>query len=123
MTKKTVFICEDDDGILDVMTIVLEEAGFRVVQMHDGHQVLAEIQRLQPAIVLLDLWMPTISGAELTRHLKKNAATAAIPVLLVSANRDTERIARDSGAEGFLAKPFDIDELVHTVRRLISKDQ
>ena len=114
-----IYVCDDDDGILDVMTIVLEEAGFTVIQKTDGRAVMADIGNDLPDLLLVDLWMPTVGGEELTKKIKSNQELAHIPVIIISANRNTETIATAAGADGFLAKPFDIDELVALVRKFV----
>jgi len=117
MDTKTVLICDDDEGIVDVATIILRDAGFKVVPVTSSLAVIETVRSVKPDVILLDLWMPDISGEELTIQLKKNPETTTIPVILVSASRDTENIATKSGANDFIKKPFDIDELEQYVRK------
>jgi DNA-binding response OmpR family regulator len=117
MDTKTVLICDDDEGIVDVATIILKDAGFRVVPVTSSLAVIDTVKNVKPDIILLDLWMPDLSGEELTVKLKKDPTTSSIPVILVSASRDTENIATRSGANDFIKKPFDIDELEQYVRK------
>ena len=114
-----IFICDDDEGILDVTRIILEEKGYTVVAISDCTTLIKRAEKEQPNIILLDLWMPHKSGDEITRELKQNKLTQHIPVIILSANKDTKTIAPDAGADGFLCKPFDIDELESTVAKYI----
>ncbi|HEX2914523.1 MAG TPA: response regulator [Chloroflexia bacterium] len=115
MKDKSVLICEDDEGIIDVAQIVLEEMGYTVIVQNDSTNIFARIEEVQPHLILLDLWMPGLSGAEITRRLKADARTQFIPIIIMSANRDTARIAQEAGADAFLAKPFDISALEEVV--------
>ena len=116
---KTVLICEDDEGIIDVTTIVLQEKGYKVIPLLDCQKVYEYVDALKPDIILLDLWMPDINGEEVTRTLKSNDHTKHIPIIIISANKDTEKIAKNAGADTFLCKPFDIEELEQTVERYL----
>jgi DNA-binding response OmpR family regulator len=117
MAKK-VCICDDDEGILEVSKIILEEKGYEVYTSTDSEIMLAEIDRVMPNIIMLDLWMPTIGGDKLTEILKGKESTKNIPIIIVSASKDTEKVSRLSGADGFICKPFDIEELEQIVDRL-----
>ena len=116
---KTVLICEDDEGIIDVTTIVLQEKGYKVIPLLDCQKVYEYVDTHKPDIILLDLWMPDINGEEVTRTLKSNDHTKHIPIIIISANKDTEKIAKNAGADTFLCKPFDIEELEQTVERYL----
>ena len=116
---KTVLICEDDEGIIDVTTIVLQEKGYKVIPLLDCQKVYEYVDTYKPDIILLDLWMPDINGEEVTRTLKSNDHTKHILIIIISANKDTEKIAKNAGADTFLCKPFDIEELEQTVERYL----
>jgi CheY-like chemotaxis protein len=114
--KKRVLVAEDDPAVLDVLRLMLEEGGYAVETVTDA-AVLREFSHGYPDVLLLDIWMSGWDGAELCRALKQRDETRHLPILLCSANRDVERIARDAGADGFIAKPFDMDDLLLTVAR------
>lgn len=118
--KKTILVCDDDDGILDVVTIILNEMGYKVIALCDSEEVLTFVEHSPPDLILLDLWMPNISGEELTVKLKKNIKSQLIPIIIISASKDTEKIASDSGADDCLIKPFDIEELENMVKKYIN---
>ncbi len=111
MKKYRVLICEDDEGITDVAHIVLSEAGYDVKVVDKKKEILNLVKTWHPDLILLDLWMPEASGEEITRALKATAEYKSIPIIIVSASKDTEKIALAAGADDFLSKPFDIAEL------------
>ncbi len=112
MIKKRILIADDDLGILEVMKIILEDGGFEVVTESKAEKIMETIQETRPDLILIDIGLSGHSGAEITKLLKTNAKVRKTPVLLISANHQTEEIAKECGADGFIAKPFDIDELI-----------
>lgn len=121
MEGRTVLICEDDEGITELTQVILEGKGYKVVALNDSTNIFARIEEAKPDLVLLDLWMPGLSGEEVTRRLKADPLTNHIPAIIISANRDTEQIAARAGADAFLAKPFDIADLEDLVEKCLSK--
>lgn len=117
--KKHVIVCDDDEGIVDVATIVLREAGYSVTPVTKSSQIFETISAKPPHVILLDLWMPDMNGEDITRKLKEDPSTKHIPIIIISASRDTEGVAETSGADGYINKPFDIDELEKVVKKYI----
>ena len=115
----TIMIADDDPAILDATTMILEDEGYQVKTAADG-EAISQIKKNMPDLLLLDIWMSGQDGRDICRDIKSNAATKHIPVIMISANRDTEKIAREAGAEDFIAKPFDIDYLLQKVRDNLS---
>jgi CheY-like chemotaxis protein len=120
MNKKRILICEDDEGIAEIVQILLEGKGYKVACLHDSRTVYTKIAEVKPDLILLDLWMPGLNGEEIVRHLKGNEITRPIPIIIISANRDTEKIAKQTGADAFLAKPFDLAVLENIVEDYLS---
>jgi two-component system, OmpR family, alkaline phosphatase synthesis response regulator PhoP len=116
---KTILVCDDDPGILDVTTLVLTEQGYNVVALPTSADIFKTIAQVMPDVVLLDLWMPEVSGEEITKKLKSKVKTRKIPVIIISASRDTEKIAKLAGANDFLCKPFNITELEEKVAQFV----
>lgn len=112
---KRILVCDDDDGILDVVQLVLEDQGYEVLTYSNSEDIVDKIDAAQPHLILLDLWMPIISGEEIAYALRKRPSTCAIPIVIFSASHDTERVWRETGADAYLLKPFDIDELEQVV--------
>ena len=118
--NKKILVVEDDPGILEVIQIVLEEAGYDVL-LDDGSNVYRRVEEHMPNLVLLDILLVSEDGATIAKKLKANKATSHIPLILVSADLHTEKKAQEAGADGFLRKPFNIDDLEKLVKKFLSK--
>jgi two-component system, OmpR family, alkaline phosphatase synthesis response regulator PhoP len=116
----TILICEDDDDILEVAKTVLEEKQYTVITCAHSEKVLEVLHAQKVDLVLVDLWMPKVGGAEITRSMKEDPQLKDIPVIILSANKDTALVAEEVGAQGFLAKPFDIEDLEKIVATHVS---
>jgi DNA-binding response OmpR family regulator len=114
--NKTIMIADDDPGILDSVCIMLEFEGYNVYCTPNGAEILNMHSNL-PDLLLLDIWMSGIDGRDICKQLKQNSNTNKLPVVLISASRDIERSALAAGADDFLAKPFDIDDLLNKIER------
>lgn len=116
---KYILACDDDIGIVEVIRIVLEEKGYEVKVTSNSEEVYSLIQSKRPDLLLLDLWMPGLRGEEIVKELRADKKTADIPIIIISASRETEIIAKEVGANTFLNKPFDIDKLEEIVDQYI----
>lgn len=114
--SNTIYICDDDEGIVDVTKIVLEEQGYDVHVLNHGKELIKLVEKQKPDVILIDLWMPDLSGEKITNMLKKNADTKDIRIIVFSASKDTERVAMSAGADDYMCKPFDIEELENKVK-------
>ncbi|MBI3981259.1 response regulator [Candidatus Microgenomates bacterium] len=119
--KKTVMVVEDDRDISEVLKILLEENNFKVETVFDGHDVEKISVSKKPDLILLDLWMQGMNGIEIAARLRKNSKTEKIPIVLVSASSDVQKKATEAGVNDFLAKPFEIEELLEKVNKYILK--
>lgn len=117
MKQKTIFVVDDDPGILEVITIILTERNYKVVAFSDGTNILTEVKKQKPDLIFLDIWISGSDGRDITRRLKAETETKEIPIIIVSALNETEKIAKEVGADSFLAKPFDIDTLARQVTK------
>jgi DNA-binding response OmpR family regulator len=115
MSKK-ILIAEDDEGILDAMKIMLELEGYEVKATRDG-KTLYDMKEELPDLLLLDIWMSGMDGRDICKYLKSRESTEHLPIILMSASKDTGKMAREVGADNFLEKPFEIDELVALVAK------
>ena len=112
-------MAEDDPGISELMSLVLEQAGFRVTVCANGKKVEEMAIKELPALVISDLWLPGLDGTKLAKNLKSHAATKHIPIVLVSAQDKLETIMKKAKADAFLPKPFDLAELVAVAEKFI----
>lgn len=115
---KYIMVADDDSGILDMVGSMLEFAGYRVLHSSDVAMALAPQQL--PDLFLLDIWIAGTDGREVCRQLKNQERTRAIPVILFSASRGIEDSARSAGADDFLAKPFQMTDLLQKIEGLIA---
>lgn len=118
MDHKKILVCDDDLGILEMLELILED-DYQVIIEPNSVNALKNIASQRPDLILLDIWMPVISGDQILRELKADPVTSAIPVLMYSASTEGQAIATASGADSFLAKPFDINELLERVEMLL----
>ena len=114
---KKIMIADDDPGIVDAVEMLLEFEGYKVTSTVDGSTVLDMKDEL-PDLLLLDIWMSGEDGRDICRKLKLTDSTKNIPVIMISASRDIKESAMASGADDFLAKPFEMDELLQKIERL-----
>jgi len=110
-------IADDDPGIVDAVEMLLEFEGYQVTSTVDGSTVLDMKDEL-PDLLLLDIWMSGEDGRDICKKLKHTDATKNIPVIMISASRDIKESALESGADDFLAKPFEMNELLEKIEKL-----
>ena len=114
-----ILVVEDDEGILSTLELVLVEEGYRVVTAADGAAALDIVERQKPALILLDMKMPVMDGWAFARAYRDKPEPRA-PVLVVTAARDAAQRAKEVGADGYLPKPCDIDDLIELVGRYMN---
>lgn len=116
-----ILVIDDDKGILEVVKIILEDKGYHVEVLENSSDILQYLKNNIPNLILLDIWMSGMDGQKIMEFLKKGDVTKNIPVILMSANQDTEKIAKKTGANAYITKPFDIDSLTQMVDSFINK--
>jgi CheY-like chemotaxis protein len=116
-----VLVVDDDDVIRQLITVNLELEGFDVVTAVDGQDALDKVKDAQPVVVTLDVMMPRVDGWEAASRLRADPETAHIKVVLLSARAQEADLQRGEriGVDAYLTKPFDPDELIDVVRRLV----
>ena len=114
---------EDDAAMGQFLKAVFATQGFTVDLATDGREGLALARRRRPDLVILDLLMPYKHGFEVLRELKEDAATRAVPVIILSSNNREEDIVKalNAGADDFVVKPFRARELVARVRKVLGR--
>ena len=119
MGKDNVIVVADDDpAILDAMKMILEFYNFTVETIADG-LILPQLSKLKPQLLFLDVCMSGVNGGEVCKALKKNVETKNIPVVMISANSDLVKTVKQSGADDYLAKPFEIPDLISKVNKYL----
>ncbi len=109
--NKRVFVFDDNADILELCTIILEDAGYEIKTSSTSNDIIGQVNAYIPDIIFMDNWLPDVGGIDATRALKKDEALKNIPVIYFSANNDVSALAQQAGADGYLSKPFDIHEL------------
>mgnify|MGYP000449826620 CR=1 FL=1 len=122
---KTILCVEDEPEMIDLIRLILSRKGYSVKGASGGVEGIRLIKELHPDLVLLDLMMPDMDGYEVTRRLRKNPATAAIPILMFTAKTqlDDKVAGFEVGADDYLTKPFNLEELLLRVNNLIKKSE
>ena len=113
--KKKVLLCDNDPDIIEIVSLILSGKGFQVFICTTCEEVTSKIEEYNPDLIIMDLWIPEMGGEAATQMLKASPKYKDLPVLILSANNDIEHIAKRSGADGFVAKPFEIKELIDKI--------
>lgn len=121
MDKKHILVAEDDKAILEVVKMILEDAGYVVTTAETMSEIEQIFSNNTPHLLLLDIWLGGANGEEIARKLKSSQQTKNLPVIIISANNETEKIAHETGVEDFLQKPFNIDDLLFKIKKHLPK--
>ena len=115
--NKKILVAEDDRAILEVVKIILEQEGYTTVFADKEDVIYKIIKEQKPDLMLLDIWLGGSNGGKIAKTIKSDKQTQHIPIIMISANNETEKITREAGADDFLLKPFNIDDLLNIVRK------
>lgn len=116
-SKKKILVVDDDPAILEVLSLILQDAGYEV-KTTDNRSAEKLAGEYLPNVMLLDIWMAGMDGKHICRGLKNRKRTARIPIVFISASKDIEAIAKAAGADGFVMKPFEIGDIISIVKKL-----
>lgn len=111
-----VLVVEDDPDLLSLVEMILKDAGYAVRTASDGRAALARIAEGMPALILLDMRMPGMNGWEFAREFRARYDRGA-PIVVVTAAENARARAEEIDADGWLAKPFDLEDVLAVARR------
>ncbi|WPU94270.1 response regulator [Mucilaginibacter sabulilitoris] len=117
--QKKIIIFDDDEDILSICSYILEEQGWEVHSFTNCNNIIDKVSPILPDVILMDNWIPDAGGIVATQTLKKTEALKHIPVIYFSANSDIQMLANNAGAETYLAKPFDLEELERVIKNVL----
>jgi len=114
-----VVVCDDDRGILEMLEMIVQSSGVPVKTQPDSSRLLKQLEIDVPKLLIIDLWMPNFPGDAIIRKLRSDSYFKDLYILCISASLNGEQIAMEAGANEFLAKPFDINEILSVLDRVV----
>lgn len=117
--QKDVLIVDDDPDIAEVLSMILEDAGFST-RTFNARETPETLKDDLPRVILLDVWMSGRDGRDICRYFKSQPATHHLPIILISANNNIQQFAMDAGADDYLAKPFNMEEVIAKVGKYLA---
>lgn len=123
MAKQKILIVEDEESLLKLESILLTSKGYDVRGVSNGREALEAIAEEKPDLVLLDIMLPEIDGFEVCQRIKEDPATKEIPVVMLTAKKSREDMARGEkvGADWYITKPFKSVMVIETIQRFLTK--
>jgi two-component system phosphate regulon response regulator PhoB len=121
--KPFILIVEDEAPLVTLLRYNLEKQGFRVEDAGDGGEALTRITEAPPDLLLLDWMLPTMSGIELCRQLRRRPNTRTLPIIMLTARAEDQDAVRglDTGADDYITKPFNTEALIARIRALLRR--
>ncbi|GAA5265320.1 two-component system, OmpR family, phosphate regulon response regulator PhoB [Acidiphilium sp. MT5] len=121
--RPTILVVEDEAPLVTLLRYNLEKQGFKVDEAGDGTEALAKITECPPDLMLLDWMLPTLSGIELCRQIRRRPATRNLPVIMLTARAEDQDAVRglETGADDYVTKPFSPDALIARIRALLRR--
>lgn len=123
MDKKKVLIVEDEPDIVESIKFRLEFEGIEYIEAYDGEEALLKVKEENPALILLDIMLPKINGYKICRLLKFDEKYKHIPIIMLTAKaQEADKLmGKETGADGYIVKPFEMDELVCMIRKYLQE--
>jgi two-component system response regulator MprA len=123
LTTAPVLVIDDEESIIDLIKLGLKYEGFEVVAADSGEEGIAAAQRTNPVFIILDWMLPDMDGLEVCRLLRSNPTTRDIPILLLTAKGEVVNRVEglNTGADDYLTKPFNFEELVARIRAILRR--
>ena len=123
--KPLILIVEDEDALVALLRYNLEQTGFRVMDCQDGEDALLRASEQPPDLILMDWMLPSISGLEACRRVRRTPALRHIPIIMLTARGEEGDRVRglDNGADDYVAKPFSPTELIARIKAVLRRAQ
>jgi len=120
MAKKIITV-EDSTSLREMISFVLREAGYDVVEAKDGRDALAKMDGVPVDMIITDLNMPVMNGIELTRELRSTPTHKFTPIVFLTTESQAKKkeAAREAGATGWIVKPFKPEQLLKVVKKVL----
>jgi len=121
MERKRILIADDEEDVVTTLQFTLEKEGYQCLTAYDGKEALDKAKRENPDLIILDIMMPKMNGYEVSRLLKFDERYKHIPIVMLTARTQAKdkEIGRDTGADVYITKPFEMDDLVSTVHNIL----
>lgn len=113
-----VLIVDDDSGVQETLEAILLFEGYEVAIARDGLEALEWLEQKTPALVLLDLMMPRMDGFTVVKELERRGRRSEIPIVVLTADGRAKEKAEQVGADGYVAKPFELNNLLEEIERV-----
>ena len=125
MIQKKILVADDEKDIVDLIAYNLEQEGFAVCKAFDGRKAWEMVNADKPDLVILDLMMPAMPGMEVCRMIRRQAETAAIPIIMLTAKSDPvdKILGLEIGADDYITKPFHVRELIARIRAVLRRSE
>jgi CheY-like chemotaxis protein len=117
--RRRILIVDDEEGFRDGMADLLEMEGYQVAVARDAIEAVRMVPEFRPQVILLDLRMPLLDGEGFLRGMSGVPATKKVPVVLISAKEDLQKVAERSGATAYLQKPFEAPQLLALLNKVL----
>jgi len=116
---KKILIFDDDSATLEVVSIICQDLGYSVETSETADNIISKVEMFLPNLIMMDINIPLIGGIEATRLIKTHHTYSKIPVVFITAKNNVAKLSSQAHADGYLAKPFDIEELEGIVDQLL----
>jgi DNA-binding response OmpR family regulator len=123
MEEKKILVVDDEVDLVKTIQFSLELGGYKVLVSHNGEDALNQARKENPDLILLDIMLPKLDGYKVCRLLKFDEKYKHIPILMMTAKTQEKDklIGKETGANEYITKPFDIDELMEKIKTYLSK--
>jgi len=118
---RSILVVDDDERLLNVVKLFFEVKGYEVRTANGGEAALAAVEERRPDAVVLDVMMPDVDGLEVCKRLRSDQRFKRLPIIILTAAPEMEKSSIAAGANRFVSKPFDLDDLAKPVRELLAK--